>query len=143
MTFLEFRCRYFFDLKKKMFKHSAIHFLSIYSMAAVAAILYMRIAQRGFLSIHSHDLLPDVNVCKKFKELLLILFIHTFDNYVNIYYIYTGKHTKDITNICINNKTTNTPTRTTTTSLWRQKSQIKCLKYFNKLNYLQQELIIY
>ena len=44
MTFLEFRCRYFFDLKKKMVKHSAIHFLSIYSMAAVAAILYMRIA---------------------------------------------------------------------------------------------------
>ena len=44
MSFLEFRCRYFFDLKKKSLKHSAIHFLSIYSMAAVAAILYMRIA---------------------------------------------------------------------------------------------------
>ena len=39
-----------FRSEKKMFKHSAIHFLSIYSMAAIAAILYMRIAYMGFLS---------------------------------------------------------------------------------------------
>ena len=62
MTFLEFRCRYFFDLKKKMFKHSAIHFLSIYSMAAVAAILYMRIALAGF---------PEYKEARRFVRCLL------------------------------------------------------------------------
>ena len=70
MTFLEFRCRYFFDLKKKMVKHSAIHFLSIYSMAATAAILYMRIAQRGFLSPLRPHRPPDPT----FKNFVIVLF---------------------------------------------------------------------